>query len=115
MAGGMREERESMESVNARIRETHLGFEDHGVFTFSLMLDYGGSSQGFGHIGLGTGGERAGDMVLGVLKALELAKWEDLPGKYCRVRIGKDGMVEEIGHILKDQWWSRRSICGDRQ
>ena len=38
----------SREIVNARIRSTTLGVEDHGIFTAWLNLDYGGSGQGFG-------------------------------------------------------------------
>lgn len=33
---------------NAKIRHTMLGIEDHGIFTFVLDLDYGGSGQGAG-------------------------------------------------------------------
>lgn len=29
----------------ARIRGAYLGWEDHGIFTCELNLDYGGSSQ----------------------------------------------------------------------
>ena len=39
--------RESSQA-NAKITSTHLGQEDHGIFTAWLQLDYGGSGQGFG-------------------------------------------------------------------
>lgn len=32
----------------AKIRSVRLGWEDHGIFTCNLDLDYGGSSQGAG-------------------------------------------------------------------
>ena len=39
----------TMEEIkNAIITGTYLGIEDHGILTFWLYLDYGGSGQGFG-------------------------------------------------------------------
>ena len=32
----------------AKIESTHLGYEDHGILTAHLYVDYGGSHQGIG-------------------------------------------------------------------
>ena len=38
-----------------KIDGTHLGYEDHGMFTVNVNFDYGaGSHQGTGHICIGT-------------------------------------------------------------
>ena len=36
----------------AKVENVFFGIEDHGILTFIIYLDYGGSSQGFGNIGL---------------------------------------------------------------
>lgn len=33
----------------ARIKDTYLGWEDHGHFIANLSLDYGGAGQGAGN------------------------------------------------------------------
>ncbi len=43
-----------MEIKNAKIEKTTLGFEDHGIMTLFIYLDYGGSGQGFGGYGFGS-------------------------------------------------------------
>lgn len=103
---------------NARIERVSLGYEDHGILTAMLMMDYGQyGHQGFGGYGLdrhagGSGFGRKpslalGTFVQGVLKTLEVDEWEKLAGKYCRVLI-EDGMARAIGHPLKDIWFTPR-------
>lgn len=41
-----------------KIELFNIGPEDHGIFTFLIMLDFGGSAQGFGTIALDTWDER---------------------------------------------------------
>lgn len=81
--------------ANARIESTFLGVEDHGIFTFNLMLDYGGSGQGFGSYGLDAWEELAGrrvgtayglEMIKAVLQVVGVEKWEDLEGQLVRAR-----------------------------
>lgn len=70
----------------ARIRSATLGFEDHGILTSFLNLEYaepgrriGSTGQGFG--GYGLGGEYASRWIEGVLTAVGVTDWADLPGK----------------------------------
>jgi hypothetical protein len=107
---------------NARIEGTLLGVDDHGILTFSLGLDYGdGSHQGFGGYamdapppGRGCGSKRqpsvlCGAYIAGLLDAAGVEKWEDVRGRYVRVKIDADsGRVVAIGHIIKDTWFSPR-------
>lgn len=37
-----------------RVKSVFLGIEDHGILTFMVMLDFGGSGQGFGTYTLDT-------------------------------------------------------------
>ena len=101
-----------MNEQNAKIDGTHLGLEDHGIMTFFLYMDYGGSGQGFGGYSLdgksGTIGH--GKSILAIRRILEVigvTKWEDLKGKYCRVRRGErwNGTIKAIGHIVEDKWF----------
>jgi hypothetical protein len=43
-----------IETKNAQIVDTMLGTEDHGIFSFSLNLDYGNSGQNAGGYALDT-------------------------------------------------------------
>jgi hypothetical protein len=61
------------------IRRTMLGFEDHGLLSFWLELDFGGTGQGFG--GYCLGGTFTDACVRRILKAVGVEKWEDLVGK----------------------------------
>ncbi len=100
---------------NAVIRSTMLGVEDHGIFTFNLDLDYGGSCQGFGGWTLDAPKKVAGEfvgrfgtaegmqLIAAVLKAVGVESWEKLPGTHVRADASLDG-VRGIGHILKDTW-----------
>ena len=104
-----------IETKNAKIEGTHLGWEDHGIFTFILKLDYGGSGQCAGSYALdewfgskGSTGERGGtamglDLVMAVLKTVGVQKWEDLPGLHIRVR-ADNSKVHAIGNYLEDKW-----------
>lgn len=100
---------------NAKITSTRLTIEDHGIFCAWLMLDYGGSGQGFGGYALDgkskreSGSVRPGtafgcDYITGILRTLEVTEWEKLRGTYCRAVI-ENGTVVRIGHPLKDSWF----------
>ena len=109
----MNEDISKYEIKNAKIESTMLGFE-HSALSFWLMLDYGGSGQGFGGIGLDGKWDKdkqsrvshpfAGHCITGILKAVGVERWEDLKGKHCRVLTepGWSGSVKGIGNIIGD-------------
>lgn len=107
---------------NAVIESTMLGQEDHGILTCFLMLNYGGSGQGFGGWALDEPRRDSADKFLGrfgtawgmqfiagVLKVLEVSSWEKLPGTHCRAD-ADHGKVYRIGHILKDRWFDPNEL-----
>ncbi len=102
---------------NAKITSTMLGTEDHGIFTFSLMLDYGGSGQAFGMYSLDAplheNGEFMGrfgtadgmQKIMDLLKCLKIEKWENLVGQHIRAD-SEHKSVRRIGHLLEDRWFA---------
>lgn len=103
-----------METENAIIKSTFLGFEDHGFLTAMLRLDFGHSSQGFG--GYALGGARnnehrngpvesrfCSEFLAGVLETVGVREWSELVGKPVRVR-SSEGQIVSIGHIVNDVW-----------
>jgi hypothetical protein len=92
-----------MEIRNAKIAGTTLGFEDHGIFTCFLHLEYGS-----GNIGQSFGGyflESHPKMIQSILKTVGVNSWENLKGKYIRAEFDNIH-VERIGHITEDKWYN---------
>lgn len=102
------------EIVNAKITGTMLGFEDHGIMTFFVYLEWDGAGVGFGGYGLDEYNpelkKRVGvgmslDLLKEIMEVVGVEKWEDLKGKYCRVESGGWGeSAIAIGNLLKDKW-----------
>lgn len=96
---------------NALISGTHLGFEDHGILTFSLSLDFGGTGQGFGGLGLSHEDKngntvietKVGEIIFAILKTVGAETWEQLKFKYVRAGIDREsGLIRAIMHITDD-------------
>lgn len=95
-----------MKTVNAKIESMSLGYEDHGIMTIMLTLDFGGSMQGFGGYGL-DGAEDLQRWIKELLRVVGVERWEDLKGKYVRVEKEEDwnGRITQIGHFLENKWF----------
>jgi hypothetical protein len=106
-----------MSICNAKITSTRIEF-NHGCAVAWVMLDYGGSGQGFGGSILDdkpeeTGKERKAtawgmDYIFSIIRTVGVEKWEDLPGKHVRVERtteGFDGLITGIGNIIEDKWF----------
>lgn len=96
----------SYECVIAKIKSTFLGIEDHGIFTFAIHLDYGGSGQGYGHICLGSAAHPDADgltfrFINRILEACGVDNWEKLPGRtvYAIKEAGWGGMVRGLAPL----------------
>lgn len=76
----------------AKITSTHLGYEDHGIPTFWLHLDYGGSGQGFGGYDLRHWGI---DVLFEVMKACGVDSWEKVNGRTV-IALVEHGLVRGI-------------------
>lgn len=87
---------------NAKISNTFLGREDHGIPTASIQLSGASIGQSAG----GFGWDFTIDGVpfpIAILDALNIASWEALLGTSCRVRSTMTRVVS-IGHITDDKW-----------
>jgi hypothetical protein len=102
-----------MEEKNAIIESATLTTEDHGCLSSWIVLDYGGSCQGFGGYSLylpqgfshhEKGAGYAGHWIYRVMAIAGVGKWDQLVGKTVRVRAEHD-KVHAIGHIVKDDWF----------
>lgn len=101
-----------IETRNAKIRSTMLGIEAHGIMSFMLDLDYGGSGQGAGgcaldsydkarniRVGWGPGVK----LIRTILETVGVESWEALKGQHIRVRASWS-KVHAIGHFIDDKW-----------
>jgi hypothetical protein len=78
----------------AKIESTHLGWEDHGIFTTYLIVSYGGSGQSIGgysldeprrdgqgkHIGR-FGTAYGAEWIARTMRACSVDRWEDIAGR----------------------------------
>lgn len=111
---------------NASIKSTKLGFEDHGIMTLWLNIEYGGGcGQGAGGYALDepvtvigkidrVGSAKGMDLIMKILKIVGAKSWEDLPGKYIRVYSNHNG-IGAIFNILDDRglWFKSHFGCDE--
>ena len=110
-----------MYEVNGKIHSTMLGIEDHGIMTFFINIDFDGHGQGFGGYALdgrsGTQGHsKSITCIRKILQTVDVMKWEDLEGKYVRIRKDKEyggGPIKAIGHIMEDKWFDIEEFWKD--
>ena len=105
-----------MEIKNAKITSTTLGKEDHGILTFFVDLEFDGGGVGFGGYSLDNYNASLNKIVCTVngleainriLDVVGVDKWEDLPGKYIRIKSnGWGSTIKEIGNIIKGKWFN---------
>lgn len=89
MPGGIKAD--GYEKLVAKIMSTSLGFEDHGILTAMLQVEYGHMSQCVGGFAmsnvnvppdeLAVSTPRAADFIIGVLNACGVRRWEQLTGR----------------------------------
>lgn len=100
---------------NAVITSTMLGYEDHGILTFWITVKGSGWGVSIGGNALDAYSEQQEERiatgigfqaVTEVMNVVGVEKWEDLKGKYIRVKsegIGK--RVSVIGNLMEDKWF----------
>jgi hypothetical protein len=113
---------------NAIIESARMTTDDHGCLCVWLMLDYGGTGQGFGGYKIGTDqsaeknmeykkGNIAAAFIVGCMRAADATDWSRMIGKSIRVRMESDGWnakIEAIGHITKDdRWFCPKEVFAD--
>jgi hypothetical protein len=107
------------EIKNAKISCTMLGYEDHGIFTFSITLDYGGSGQGAGGYCIYSKGDDSKNgyamgIIPKILKTVGVNSWEQLKGKYIRVNSCHEE-VKAIGNLLEDKWLNFKEYFSNKK
>lgn len=114
-------------TCNAIIESATIGLDRGSFLCPWVYLKFEFGSQGFGgFVCGGTPDAKAGDhrnqknlaaeFIVRVLSAAGVERWDQLAGKSVRVRKDKDewGMIEEIGHIIRDdRWFNPRKTFDD--
>ena len=107
------------EIKNYKIISTHLGYEDHGIFTFYLNLkgadgihvSVGGYAlDSPDNLGIGLLSKRSLTfkgitLISNILDTVGVGTWEELQGKYIRVvDNGLGSYVTKFGNLIEDKW-----------
>ena len=115
-----------MEIKNAQIKSTMLGREDHGIMTFSIYIKFDKC------VGCGIGGyaldeynketktrvfrAESMEVISKILETVGVETWEQLPGKYIRIKDnGWGSTIDEIGNLMEDKWFNLREFFASRQ
>ena len=110
----------NMETIlNAEIKSTSFYFEDHGCLTFDIGFEHQRGHQCMGGYCIGhgiineddeehiTGTKKGTEAMARIMWAVGVKSWEDLKGKYCRVKFDEEnGRLTSVGHIVKDKWFN---------
>lgn len=114
-----------MEKIeNAKITNVSISMADHGCFTFFITLDGGGWGVNVGGYCIGHGylgsdhfsAENGSGLIamMEIMNVVGVERWEDLVGKYVRVKTeGPGSRVTVIGNILKEEWFDIDSFFGN--
>lgn len=107
-----------MEIENAKITNVSLTMADHCSLVFWITVEGAGWGCNIGGYKIGSGmlGAKPEDFsaetgaglvaIMRIMDIVGVSKWEDLEGKYCRVKTeGWGGTIHCIGNILKDKWF----------
>lgn len=108
---------------NAQITSTKLGREDHGIFTFMIYIKFGCCGCGIGGYALDGYNEKLEGRIFStksmaviskILDVVGVDNWEDLPGKYIRIKDNGIGTtVDEIGNLMEEKWFNVREFFQD--
>lgn len=107
-----------MENIeNARISNVSISMTDHGCLMFFLTLqgdswgvNYGGYCIGHGYLGAALFRAENGGGLVAMMKIMDtvgVSKWEDLEGKYVRVKDPCCGsIITTIGNVIENKWFN---------
>jgi hypothetical protein len=109
------------ETVNAKITNTMLGVEDHGILTFYVTLEWRGGTQSLGGFALdqynGEDKDRLGfgaglTAIRKILETVGVERWEQLKGQLVRAKIGTLGSWDQpiIGNIMDERWFDLKAF-----
>lgn len=109
-----------MKIENAKITGTSISMADHGCLSIWLHVEgkgwgcgIGGWANGIGYLG-SKNWKGNGSAIVAMMKIMDVVgveRWEDLKGKYIRVKSeGWGGTIDEIGNLIDDKWFNLRSF-----
>lgn len=109
-----------MEIKNAKIIRTMLGREDHGIMTFMIYVEFGCCGCGVGGYAI-DGYDRelktrvftakGMEAISKILEVVGVDTWEELPGKYIRIKDNCWGTtIDDIGNLMEDKWFNLREF-----
>lgn len=116
-----------MEIANAKITNVSLTMEDYCSLVFWITVEGAGWGCNLGGYKIASGclGAKAedfkaetGDGLVAMMRIMDVVgveKWEDLEGKYCRVKTeGWGGTINEIGNIINDKWFNIKDFFAEQ-
>lgn len=113
---------QNLQTQNAQIAATQLGYDDHGIVTAFLQLQWPGMGGGFGGYVLHSDHPHSGLTAFGmqylrsVLDTVGVRTWEELAGKHVRI-VQEPGSglnrIIGIGHIMEDRWFFPHELGGE--
>lgn len=113
---------QNLQTQNAQIAATQLGYDDHGIVTAFLQLQWPGMGGGFGGYVLHSDHPHSGLTAFGmqylrsVLDVVGVRTWEELAGKHVRI-VQEPGSnlnrIIGIGHIMEDRWFFPHELGGE--
>lgn len=108
------------EIKTARITDTMFGREDHGILTFMIFVEMNDSRCGIGGYALDWVNAKSKqriyegrglEAISRILSTVGVRQWEDLTGKYIRVKDeGWGKPIYEIGNIIKEDWFNLKDF-----
>lgn len=109
-----------MEIENVQISKVSISMADHGLLTFTIFVkgrswscSLGNYMNGVGHLGAKEW-KGNGSAIVAMMKIMDtvgVEKWEDLEGKYVRVKSeGWGGTMHGIGNLIEDKWFDLKEF-----
>ena len=112
-----------MEIENAKITNVSISMANHCSLVFEIGVEGAGWVCNIGGYKMASGmlnekpknfkAENGAGLValMRIMDVVGVDRWEDLEGKYCRVKTeGWGGTIHCIGNILKDKWFDIREF-----
>ena len=112
-----------MEIENAKITNVSISMADYCSLVFKITVEGSGWGCCIGNYKIASGmlgakpedfkAESGGGLVaiMRIMDTVGVDKWEDLVGKYCRVKVnGWGGTIHCIGNILDDKWFDLKDF-----
>lgn len=113
-----------MKIKNAKITNTMLGREDHGIFTFMIDVEFENCGCGIGGYALDYYDKdinkrlfstKSLEVISKILDVVGVDKWEDLKGNYIRIKDnGWGSTIDEIGNLMENKWFNIREFFSNR-